>query len=794
MLPRTLIVTIALVSIIGPSVRSAEQVGTINAVAGTGENTSPDQGNLGDGGPALSATMFQPRGMAVASDGTIYFADTGNFRIRRIRTDGVIETVAGTGINGAGGDGGLAVNAEISDVLAIALDPSESLLYIADDNNHAVRRVNLVTGVMEYIAFVPFPQGIAVDSSGAVLVSETVSCAIRRVEPSTGAVTPFVGDPCTETEPRLLFPTRLSIDDAGNVYVVEAGTDRVRRVDAATGEVTTVAGGGPNPVGSGPATSFSMGVLTDVAVGGPNELFVSNHVQVFRVDLTTGLLTVHAGTGVPDLDDACEGRLATACNLNNVGGLAYHDPSGRLLLADANNARIRAIVPPNAPSGDVSFIGTTLTAIDCPPGLTHVAGDLNISNNASAIAINCGAVESVAGNVTVNGNIQAVTIDLSNLVAVDGSVTIQGNSNVGVIDLGNLETVRGDVTITHNGAQTQIALGNLAGVDGNVTIESHGSGTFTTEACVGGISIIDLAGYASVSAETAMGGTTLTLDDGSSMTLDLPPGAFPGCAAFSVARTAAVVETGADPSGQTVTIDPILTYEFVFAVTSLGIPAELTFDIDLSTLEPTRQAEVLEALASGRITLVTKGDDTGGIYQSFAVCGAGDLPAVDGCVSVQTLDANGNPTTGTPAVIRFTGVVGHFSTWGVAIVTSAPTFNGLLQPYPAPPHAATPMFKRGSVVPLKFNWVDPSGAAVDSATAAPSVTIYGGGCSGEPTTTPITPDDAGHSDGFRYDIATKTWVFGWNTKALAEGCYWIQIATGNAAYRSPTAMFPVGLR
>jgi hypothetical protein len=79
----------------------------------------------------------------------------------------------------------------------------------------------------------------------------------------------------------------------------------------------------------------------------------------------------------------------------------------------------------------------------------------------------------------------------------------------------------------------------------------------------------------------------------------------------------------------------------------------------------------LDAFASGSITMATKGDDAGSTYQAFAVCSGSDAPTVDGCVSVTALDAAGNPTSGTPDIVRFSNVVGHFSTWAVVLVEGA---------------------------------------------------------------------------------------------------------------------------
>jgi hypothetical protein len=144
--------------------------------------------------------------------------------------------------------------------------------------------------------------------------------------------------------------------------------------------------------------------------------------------------------------------------------------------------------------------------------------------------------------------------------------------------------------------------------------------------------------------------------------------------------------------------------------------------------------------------------------------------------------------------VRFTAVVGHFSTWAVAILRAPVYFNGLLQPYPALPHSTTPTFTRGSVVPLKFNWVNAAGAVIESASANPGIAIRGGTCSDEPSTAALPAEDAGSSQGWRYDAASRTWIFGWSTRPLAAGCYWIEITSGTSALPSAPNRFPVALR
>ena len=108
-----------------------------------------------------------------------------------------------------------------------------------------------------------------------------------------------------------------------------------------------------------------------------------------------------------------------------------------------------------------------------------------------------------------------------------------------------------------------------------------------------------------------------------------------------------------------------------FAVPTLNRDATLSFDIDLAQLDAATRTALLDALAAGTATMVTKGDAAGSVFQAFPICAGAQVPTADGCVLVETFDANGQPTGGTPAIVRFSNVIGHFSTWAVAIVAPA---------------------------------------------------------------------------------------------------------------------------
>ena len=167
--------------------------GIVTTIAGNGQS-----GFSGDGGPAISASLGQPEGIALDSAGNLYIADTNNCRVRKVSA-GNIATVAGNGCGGGySGDGGAAINASLSDPYGVAVD-STGNLYIADTYNNVVRKVS--NGVITTVA--------------------------------GSHVNGFSGDGGLATQAGLSFPQSVAVDTAGNVYIADNGNNRIREVLAA---------------------------------------------------------------------------------------------------------------------------------------------------------------------------------------------------------------------------------------------------------------------------------------------------------------------------------------------------------------------------------------------------------------------------------------------------------------------------------------------------------------------------------------------------------------------------------
>ncbi|HUG93562.1 MAG TPA: PKD domain-containing protein, partial [Planctomycetaceae bacterium] len=327
---------------------------------------------------------------------------------------------------------------------------------------------------------------------------------------------------------------------------------------------------------------------------------------------------------------------------------------------------------------------TASTSIDLS-SLTTVGAAIDVSHNTSSTTIDLSSLTTVGDAVDVSHNTSSTTIDLSSLTTVGGAVDVSHNTTSTTIDLSSLTTVFGDLVVSNNGDATIVTVG-LAAVTGDFVLETTGTGLLDLSGTtVGGDSHLAVTGYDAITASTAEANTTVTLVNGAaSMTAFLPDGAFSAGVDFQVSRLEPALlapEFGMDANNEGVVVDPLIAYEFAFGVPTLGQPADLTFTIDLLALDAAQRADLLDALAGGQATLAVKGDGPDAVYQAFALCSAGAPAAVDECVAVTLLDADGNllaeGSTAESAAVRFEGIVGHFSTYAVAIINHIPELGPL---------------------------------------------------------------------------------------------------------------------
>ena len=406
-------------------IRKVSPAGTITTVAGGG-------GVFGDGGPATGASLNSPYGVAVDAAGNLYIADRNNHRIRKVSPAGVISTVAGNGAYSYSGDGGPATSASLHGPHGVAVDAASNL-YIADRDNERVRRVSaggtITTvagnGAYEFSgdggpatsASLQGPRGVAGDAAGNLYIADTGNYRIRKVSPS-GIITTvagngaggFSGDGGPATSGSLSYPHHLAVDAVGNLYIADIYNNRIRKVSP-SGIITTVAGGGPSLGDGGPATSASLnqpgGVAVDAAANLNNaETGNSRNRKVSP----SGIITTAAGDGDGVNRYSGDGGPATSASLYMPYGVAV-DAAGNLYVADTANHRIRKVSPAGiittvAGNGQAGYSGdggpATVASLNNPVGVAvDAAGNLCIadSGNQRIRRVSpAGIITTVAGN------------------------------------------------------------------------------------------------------------------------------------------------------------------------------------------------------------------------------------------------------------------------------------------------------------------------------------------------------------------------------------------------------------
>ncbi len=188
------------------------KINAANGIISTVAGTFNQQGYSGDGGPATSAIFFAPLDLIADKAGNIYIADFLNNRVRKVNAaDGIINTIAGNGLSGYSGDGGLATNARLNNPISLALDTAGNL-YIADFNNFRIRKVNATDGKISTVAGTGV-QGIGGDGGSA---------AQAQFDQIVG----------------------LTIDGYNNIYTIDDFHDVVRKINASDGIINTIAGNG----------------------------------------------------------------------------------------------------------------------------------------------------------------------------------------------------------------------------------------------------------------------------------------------------------------------------------------------------------------------------------------------------------------------------------------------------------------------------------------------------------------------------------------------------------------------
>jgi YVTN family beta-propeller protein len=385
------------ISDIGNSVvRRIDGNGIITTYAGNGI-----AGFSGDGGPATSASLNSPRGLTFDNAGSLYIADTLNYRVRKVSKAGKISTFAGDGIDEVSGDGGQATAAGIGTPKALSI--FNGTLYICHGSNTVgprVRAVNLKTGVISpYIgmgygfdgdnnpllaSLMAAPNGILTLPDGSLSVADTNNGRVRN---TVGGVLStqaggYVGDNGNASQAALTFPQSIRFDSSGNYYIADTNGNRIRKVTA-NGVITTIAGTGITGYSGdgGPATQAQLSYPDGVALDALGNLYIADAFNgvIRKVDSTGTISTFTFGMNAAQMAFDAQGNLyaadwnycvvwkispqgvpsvfagivgscgyngdgvpATSAELNSTYGVAV-DATGNVLIADTVNSRIRQV-------------------------------------------------------------------------------------------------------------------------------------------------------------------------------------------------------------------------------------------------------------------------------------------------------------------------------------------------------------------------------------------------------------------------------------------------------------------
>jgi uncharacterized protein (TIGR03437 family) len=433
----------------------------------------------GDGGPATSAYLSTPTGLAIDLAGNIFFADSGNFRIRKVTPAGIVTTVAGNGTVGVSiagnniGDGGPATSAEFGPaplpfMQGVAVDLSGNL-YITDVGNYRVRKVDTAGNISTVAgsgspisggdggpatsAGFAKPTGIAVDLFRNIYIADASASRIRVVSGTTGNITTFVGtgvagysgDGGPAASAQISVPIGLALDLQGNLYIAESGNvlygPRIRKVTP-LGIISTVAGNGT--VGysgdGGPAVNAQLGgALQGVAVDHAGNIYIADYTndRIRKVD-TSGIITTVAGTGrigggSPGNGD---GGIPSQASVQ-PGGLGL-DSAGNLYISDTTSAAVRKITFSATPPGlsvsaaSMYFAGSTLHNNGAPAQL------LTISSAGPSLGYKITASTTSGGNwlspATVTGATPQ-TINVSVNVLPDGTNALAAGTYQGALTI-----------------------------------------------------------------------------------------------------------------------------------------------------------------------------------------------------------------------------------------------------------------------------------------------------------------------------------------------------------------------
>lgn len=444
--------------------------GMITTVAGIGE-----AGFGGDGGAATAALLNRPQAVAVDASGNLIIADTQNRRIRRVDALGIISTIAGTGVEGYSGDGGPAASAMIQQAVDLAADGAGNV-YFADSSGHRIRRISsngiittvagtgvagsLGDGSSATVAQLNFPVSVAVDSKNNIYIADGDNFRIRVVLDANSNIytvagsgtSGFSGDGGPALSARLNYALGVRVDSSGRIFIADSANNRVRVVNGLN--ISTLAGTGTDGYSGdgGPAASAMLNFPWALALDNAGNLLLGDRVnsRVRKITLSTqGLPVLSANSTVNGASFAPAGTASGAVAPGSIVAIFGAD------LASGTSRAATVPLPTAMADATVIMNGISAPLFFVSPGQINAQVPFEVASGFGNTSI----------SVQVKRGSQSTAVQTAQLAAVSpGIFTINSRGT-------------GDGAILHAADFQLVTSGNPARADEFVSIYCTGLGT-----------------------------------------------------------------------------------------------------------------------------------------------------------------------------------------------------------------------------------------------------------------------------------------------------------------------------
>jgi len=583
-------------------VKKFSVTGATTTVAGTGSCGTP----AGDGGPATSAVFLDPWRLALNGRGDLFISDDQAHAIRKVDAlTGIITTVAGT-LNTAGysPDGTVASLAKLDSPFALAFDSSGDL-YFSDNADQTVRKIDATSGVLITVA------GSYTDGCG------------------------YSGDMGLATSAQLNDPIGLTLDPAGDLFIADQGNNLVREVSPSTGIITTFAGdatmvsssacityaAGGYAGDNGPAASAQLNDPEGLATDAAGNLYIadSSNYVVRKVSAANGIITTVGGTHTGSQQNSGVGGAANLAGLGYIQDVTV-DSSGNFYLADRNSNAIDEVTPA---TGIVNFatatVNTTSSAID-----VVVTNDGNAALDLSAVSFGSSSTFNASGADTSCTSSTTLTTGQSCTLGIEFAPTATG-ALTGALQLtdnaGDNPAATQALTLTGTGGYlaTQIV---LSAVPSSVALGDN-IGTVTAS--------IESSGGVVVTNSTAS--VTATLTGPGSYSQTVTASAVNGVASLDLSGlplstagtyTLTVTSTGLTSASASVTVSPAATQLVVS-----GIPASIAPGANLGTATATIESATGAVITTSTAKVTTTVTGPGSYSQTVTATAVNGVATLD---------------------------------------------------------------------------------------------------------------------------------------------------------------------